>query len=125
MGPIKMTKITEQRNKTWRGITDQNGHNPFFYNAYDTEGRIAASKQGIVTVPAELAPRERLVDRTDSLAKDFVPKVVPLTDKEHPQITPKAFIKVEGREPGDALMVNKQEWRMDVGRGETGKELKK
>jgi len=55
------TAIQKMREETWNGITDQNGRNPFFYRAYDEEGRIVASKEGIVTVPAEMQPRSRLV----------------------------------------------------------------
>jgi len=64
--------IKKMRENTWRGVTDQNGNNPHFYRIYDWEGRVVAGKEGIVTIPAELAPRERHVKRDIS---GYVPKV--------------------------------------------------
>jgi len=78
------TEISRMRADTWNGITDQNGHNPFPYRVYDNDGRIVASKEGIVTVPTEMQPRSRLVPKN---VDAYEPKV---TDSTNPI---KAFIK--------------------------------
>jgi len=85
------------RENTWRGVTDQNGHNKHFYRMYDHKGRVVGSPEGIVTTPAELSPRERFVERN---LEGFQPRAV------DPTVRPKAFLQAEDRDPGATLTVN-------------------
>jgi hypothetical protein len=82
-------------------------------------GRIVASKEGITTIPAELAPRERLVKRN---LDAFVPRVVDKT------VRPKSFIEVDGKPNGGALTVNTWNQNVpgnrDAARGEQAKLVK-
>jgi hypothetical protein len=109
--------IAKMREATWNGVIDQNGYNKHFYNLYDDEGRIVGSQQGIQTVPAELAPRERFVERN---LEGFQPRADFSEEVKHAQ-TVKAFIPVVGKEPGETLTVNKQVGRVHGTRGEAGK----
>jgi len=97
--------IAKMREATWNGVIDQNGSNDHFYRVYDKDGRIAGSKEGIVTVPAELTPRQAHVDKSKSIEKDYQPQTLDA------QVLPKKFIEVEGKEIGETVQVNGQAWR--------------
>lgn len=84
--------IKAMREATYNGVIDQNGNNKDFYRSYETDGKIAGSKEGIVTIPTELTPRQAHVDKSATIEKDFAPKF----DAE----------KAAEREP-----VQAQEWR--------------
>lgn len=111
------TKIQLQREATYRGAIDQNGNNPIFYRAYDEDGRVAGTKEGITTLPRELAPREKNVKRDVSV---YSPKVVDA------QVIPKAFIEVEGESvPLSKTQAHGMEWRTTPTVGEAEEMLKK
>lgn len=90
-----IAKMRENQEKV--GITGFNGYNDHFYRVYDDQGRIVASKEGITTNPAEMAPRERFVKRN---LDAYQPRA------KDPTVKPTAFIEAEGREPGDTNTVN-------------------
>jgi len=106
---IEKTAIQKMRENTWNGITGQNGSNDHFYRVYDKEGKIVGSKEGIVTNPSEMMPRSVNVDFDLS---GFKPEAV------DPTVRPRAFIEVDGKEPGETLQVNGQKWRMEAAKGE-------
>jgi len=69
--------IKRQRQLTSEWPINQNGRHSDFYPGHDWAGRIAgATKQGIVTIPDEMTPRQRLVDKSESIAANFKPKNV-------------------------------------------------
>jgi len=71
-------KLQEQKIATWSANDklpgpDQNGNNTYVDGLYDSEGRVVGSKAGIITVPAEMTPRQRLVNKKESVAKAYQP----------------------------------------------------
>jgi len=105
----KITAITKMRMDTWNGIADQNGYNKHFYRLYDEQGRIVGTQEGITTVPADLTPRQRLVDIDLS---GFKP-IADFNTVRPADVTlqPKANFVAEDGEPGDTLTVNSVKWR--------------
>jgi hypothetical protein len=109
--------IANMRKENWRGITGQNGYNDHFYRIYDDDGRIAGSKEGIVTVPGEMMPRQAHVEVN---LDGFQPRAV-FSDTKPRAFTPRSEIQAEGGQPGDTWTVQKQNWRTTPAQGELKK----
>jgi len=116
---MEKNTIKKMRDKNIRGITGQNGYNDHFYRIYDEDGRIAGSKEGIVTVPSEMMPRQAHVEVN---LDGFKPTAN--FDSMRPvdqTFQPRSAIEAEGRNAGDTWTVQKQNWRNTPAQGELAK----